>query len=658
MSKYVRRKTCDELPRLPLEGFLDLTYRCNNNCRHCWLWTADTAATADLELTFDEIKSIVSEARAMGCRFWAISGGEPMLRPDFEDIFDYLSGLGPYSLNTNGTLITPRIAALMKRKGSKMVALYGATADVHDNITRTPGSFDAFMRGCSLLKEAGAGFIVQLVPMKDNYFQLGKMRQLGEALSPVCRIGAAWLQLSANGNPVKNSEIVAQRLLPRQALELDLPDMSYEERKDREPACADCSSTSDDRLFAPCIATRSSFHIDPYGQASFCHSIKEASLSYDLKQGGFTEFWDIFIPSLAEKVTGGQEYRDNCGSCELKKHCRWCGVYGFLEHRRFNAKVEYLCDIAKEAEKFTEEWMKSHRRYYCCAGITIQVDSDIPIEDKTFAKALHGFEVPAPGEDIVTISHHFGTPDISNKDLGQEIYRHLPWAIYKKNDSWIYLGIFSLEKDSKPYQISLFNKDFSRGHIYHSEELIFGQGDSNSLCFFPTDQLLIARLLADRAGFYLHSSGVVYHGHGLLFVGDSGAGKSTMVQMLKDRAETLCDDRIILRKQHGQWKIHGTWSHGDVPDVSPKSAPLKAIFFLEQARENNIVVIENENERLRRLLACLIRPVIDAAWWKKTLPLIEEAGLYIPCYRMLFDKAGGVLPLIEELLAAPNKDEK
>ncbi len=143
-----RRSYPSEIPRLPLEGSLDLTYRCNNNCRHCWLRIPPRAKERKDELSFEEIKGIVTDARKMGCRKWNISGGEPMLRPDFPEIFDYLTSKSvSYSLNTNGTLITPAIARLLRRKGNKMVALYGATAQVHDHITRRPGSFEALMRG-------------------------------------------------------------------------------------------------------------------------------------------------------------------------------------------------------------------------------------------------------------------------------------------------------------------------------------------------------------------------------------------------------------------------------------------------------------------------------------------------------------------------------
>jgi MoaA/NifB/PqqE/SkfB family radical SAM enzyme len=205
MTDYVGFEKTEKFPRIPLRGNLDLTYRCNNNCRHCWLRMPPSSPESRKELSLDEIKDIVDEARKMGCRHWRISGGEPMLRPDFAEIFDYItSRAASYSLNTNGTLITPEIARLMRRKGAKMVALYGATAEVHDHITRNPGSFEALMQGIAYLKEAGAGFTAQLVPMRDNYHQYNQMISLAESLTPHSRVGAAWLHLTASGDPERN----------------------------------------------------------------------------------------------------------------------------------------------------------------------------------------------------------------------------------------------------------------------------------------------------------------------------------------------------------------------------------------------------------------------------------------------------------------------
>ncbi|MCI0474732.1 MAG: radical SAM protein, partial [Anaerolineales bacterium] len=230
MPNYSRVMPATQLPRLPLEGHLDLTYRCNNTCRHCWLWLAPNAREQADELSFNEIRALADDARALGTRKWSISGGEPMLRADFPQVFDYLTRKATgYTLNTNGTLITPEIAQLLKRPGTKMIALYGATAEVYDTVTRHPGGFDAAMRGMNYLREAGAGFIVQLIPMRANWHQWDQMLALAQTLSPHQRVGAAWFYLSSSGAPEKYREIAAQSLAPREVIELDKPDPAYGE---------------------------------------------------------------------------------------------------------------------------------------------------------------------------------------------------------------------------------------------------------------------------------------------------------------------------------------------------------------------------------------------------------------------------------------------
>jgi hypothetical protein len=159
----------------------------------------------------------------------------------------------------------------------------------------------------------------------------------------------------------------------------------------------------------------------------------------------------------------------------------------------------------------------------------------------------------------------------------------------------------------------------------------------------------VAQLLATRNGCYLHAAGVILDGHGLLFVGHSGAGKSTTTLMLKDQVEILCDDRIIVRRWPDGFKIHGTWSHGDVPDVSPNSAPLKAIFFLEKSMENRLEPLVKREAILRRALACLIRPFGTREWWERSLDLVQQITREVPCYLMHFDNSGEIVPLLKEL---------
>ncbi|TAM38442.1 radical SAM protein [bacterium] len=648
-QEYQEKIKINKLARLPLEGNIDLTYRCNNNCLHCWLRIPLDSPRKKEELTFVQIKEIADEARNMGCRRWTISGGEPMLRQDSLEIFDYITGnFSSYSINTNGTLISPKIAKILKRKGKTMVAIYGATAQIHDHITRNPGSFEATIRGFRYLKEAGACFAVQLIPMKDNYHQFQDMVKLAKSLSNYYRIGAPWLYLCDRADNKRNSEIKRQRLAPAEVVELDKPDLSYEEWMNERNS--DCQKAgSGEYLFAPCINNRRDFHLDPYGGMTFCCFIKDPDLRYNLLKGSFKDCWENFIPSLAAKVKITESYKKNCGSCDLREECRVCPVFAYLEHRDFNKKVEYLCAVARENRKFKENWGKNHRRYFKIADITILVESDLPIQDNTFHTKFKLFATEAKGEDVISIRHHFSLPDLSGKDLGKEVYRKAPWAIYKNNGSWVYLGISPVRGDKSLHRVAAFNSGHTRGRIYNNGGEAFLKGDSHSLTLFSSDQILLARVLADKQGCYLHSCGVNLEGKGLLFVGHSEAGKSTMAAMLKGKAEILCDDRMIIRKRPKDFMIYGTWSHGDIPDISPNSAALRAIMFLEKADLNQLIPLKDKKEITIRILACLVRPLVTVDWWDKTLVLIEKLVSRVPCYVLKFDKSGRVVDILKKL---------
>jgi hypothetical protein len=121
--------------------------------------------------------------------------------------------------------------------------------------------------------------------------------------------------------------------------------------------------------------------------------------------------------------------------------------------------------------------------------------------------------------------------------------------------------------------------------------------------------------------------------------------------MLQDKAEILCDDRNIVRRWPEGWRVHGTWSHGEVPQVSSASAPLGAIFFLHKSDRNRLAPVENHLQILGRLFACLIRPLVTAHWWEKMLDLLDILAREIPCYQMEFDQSGGIVGELEELVS-------
>jgi len=634
--------------RLPLEGSIDLTYRCNNNCRHCWVVAANTDEERSKELNTEEWFAIIDQARALGSREWSISGGEPMLREDFEVLFSYITRKTSYcSLNTNGTLITPSIAKLLKKDGNLLVSVYGANAQVHDQITRNPGSFHATMRGISYLKEAGARFMVQLVPMRGNFLQWQEMISLAQSLCPDWRLGAAYLILSASGDEAKNEEIRAQRLKPAQIINFDPPNIPFGERKKRD---FECNNKSDQRKYSYCLSGRNSFHIDPTGSLSFCCFIKEERLRYDLKKGSFAEGWDTFLPALSGEDQNCVVFDQTCQTCDLQNECQKCPAQSYLEHRDATAPSSYLCEFTKEKQKYRQYWKGRHQRYFQVAGITIEVNSEREFTDHTFGPALVPFAINEPGSDVIQLEYFFSMPEWNEKSLGKLRYEQLPWLIYNKGETWIYLGYSKNNNIKRFHQMAVFTNDYAHGRLFFNSDFRFKRGNLNSVAMFPTDQVWLAQALLSRQAFYVHSCGLIVDGNGLLFVGHSQTGKSTIAKLFANQAELLCDDRNIVRYWPDQgWQVYGTWSHGELSEVSSAYAPLKGIFFLEKSNENTLVKNLDRMEIRKRLIPCLPRPFVDVRWWERIWPLVSNIAYKIPAYILRFDKSGAIVPLIREL---------
>jgi hypothetical protein len=289
-------------------------------------------------------------------------------------------------------------------------------------------------------------------------------------------------------------------------------------------------------------------------------------------------------------------------------------------------------------------------RWFQIGGITIQVEADRPITSQTFAPKFGDFAVDGPGSDTIFIHHRFGLPDLQGRNLGRMVYQKMPWAVFEHPDAWFYLGSVGDRDNPQLTRFAEFNRDHTQGTIYSPNDKYLLKGGLQSLTTFVTDQIVLARVLADRRACYLHSAAVIVEGAGLLFVGHSEAGKSTIAGLLDGRSQLLCDDRNIVRRWPDGFRVHGTWSHGEIPRVSAASAPLAAIFLLTKAEENRLVKVADRVRLATVLAACMIRPVLDAGWWEKSLNLVESMMNEIPCYEMRFDKSGAIVPALLELV--------
>jgi len=316
------------------------------------------------------------------------------------------------------------------------------------------------------------------------------------------------------------------------------------------------------------------------------------------------------------------------------------------------------------------EEMNFYRRYFQVAGITVCLESDLDFDLIKFKDELTAFAVDGPGRDNILLRHCFEMPGLSELDLGCEVYRRPPWAIYIKNGVWCYKGILPEGGDDKIFRLAFFRADHTQGLIYsHAWEKEFIMANEwQSLSLFPTDQIWLGPLMAHRSSVLLHSAAAVFKGRGLAFVGHSDAGKSTIMEILKTwevgrssrvkkkdqqgrQVEILCDDRNIVRKWSQGWRVHGTWSHGDIADVSANSAFLDAILFLEHSGQNKVVRITDPRLIWPRILPTVIRPMVTAQWWNRQLDTLETLVHEVPCYNMFFDRSGAIIPELERLIS-------
>jgi energy-coupling factor transporter ATP-binding protein EcfA2 len=174
--------------------------------------------------------------------------------------------------------------------------------------------------------------------------------------------------------------------------------------------------------------------------------------------------------------------------------------------------------------------------------------------------------------------------------------------------------------------------------------------ENNSFYGIISDQIFLSKIIVEHKGFYLHACGVNYKGSGFVFMGHSGAGKSTIAKMFKGKAQVLCDDRVIIKESRGALKLYGTWSHGEVEEVNCAGVPLKAIFFLRQAKTNSLFRIENKKLIVFKLCACLIKPFVTSDWWRKVLNLVEKSASQSDIFMLSFNKKVNLEIILEKIM--------
>ncbi len=304
---------------IPLSVQLDLTYRCNERCIHCYLDHDDHG-----EMTTAEIKDLLDQMADAGVFYLTISGGEILMRRDFFEILEH-ARLRTFcvKLKTNGVLIREKEAQRLRELGveSVQISIYSHRAEVHDAITKMPGSFRQSIDAVRFLRKQGLLVTMANVLMVQNAADYKSVKLLAAELD-------AKFIIDPTITPMMDGD--------RSILKLNVDKAALEEVfrngdlvGNVEEFCAPPTSVDEEALDAlPCSAGHTACYVSPYGDVYPC-------VQFPLPSGNVrqTKFVDIWRHSSQLKEVRSITLRDmpTCSQCTHGATCTRCPGLAYLE---------------------------------------------------------------------------------------------------------------------------------------------------------------------------------------------------------------------------------------------------------------------------------------------------------------------------------------
>jgi radical SAM protein with 4Fe4S-binding SPASM domain len=331
---------------------LELTARCNNNCRHCYInLPVNHKKAKEKELSVEEIKEIAEQAVSLGALWCLITGGEPLLRPDFENIYLTLKKLGLLvSVFTNATLIKEEHIALFRKYPPRdiEVTIYGVTQDTYERVTRKPGSFNAFMHGLDRLFKSDIKVRLKAMALRSNLDELPQIADFCRKHTKDYFRFDPFLHLRFDRNSERNQEIISERLSPAETVVLERSDPQRFEslKKGCDKFIVPEFSKHECNHLFHCGAGNGSFSLSYDGHLRLCSSLWQPDSVYDLKKGSLIDAWQNFIPKIRDIRSDRRGFLENCRVCPLINLCLWCPAHAYLETGEMDAPVDGFCQVA------------------------------------------------------------------------------------------------------------------------------------------------------------------------------------------------------------------------------------------------------------------------------------------------------------------------
>jgi AdoMet-dependent heme synthase len=304
---------------VPLSVHLDVTYRCNERCEHCYLEHDDRG-----EMTTAEIRALLHQLADAGVFFLTLSGGEPLVRSDCFEIIAHARALQfNVKLKTNALLIREREARELNALGVEQVqvSLYSHRAEVHDSVTKVQGSLQRTLAGISVLRAAGLKVSVANVLMRSNSSdseavralagEFGANYMLDPTITPMMDGGTDVLRYRASAADVAG-------LFHNSALVGNV-----------EEFCAPPAVVDDDiREGLPCSAGHTACYISPYGDVYPCVQFPLAC--GNVRRQAFLQIWKE-SPQLSEVRSIRAKDLETCSICSHLGTCSRCPGLAYME---------------------------------------------------------------------------------------------------------------------------------------------------------------------------------------------------------------------------------------------------------------------------------------------------------------------------------------
>ncbi|MFH1478496.1 MAG: radical SAM protein [Candidatus Omnitrophota bacterium] len=343
---------------------LELTARCNNNCRHCYINLPKNDADAKKkELTISEIEHIATQAVNMGAVWCLITGGEPLLREDFFEVYILLKKMGLFvSVFTNATLITDRHIDLFKKYPPRNleVTVYGVTKKTYEKVTRKPGSFEAFMKGLDILLKNKIKVRFKAMALHSNVDELPQIASFcRERTTDYFRFDP-FLHMRFDSDKKRNQEISLERLSPDEIIIVESQDSKRFQflEKNCSSLILSKDSHSDGNNIFYCGAGNSNFDISYEGMFKLCSSLHNPKCMYDLRKGTLRDAWENFVPNVRAMTSNRKEFLEKCKVCNIVNLCLWCPAHAHLECGELDKPIDYFCEVAHARAKMLEDAKK------------------------------------------------------------------------------------------------------------------------------------------------------------------------------------------------------------------------------------------------------------------------------------------------------------